>query len=262
MNPREAMELMKREKEAEVKDLVQVSNSLVESFVSKSNAVALKMLFYIAKQRRKESGEVTTFTLSADEFADYCKLDHKTIRRNITAMRSTSITFVERDSKGRITVEEGIVLVPRSKYDYTAKTIEIVMFKKILDLIVEVEERFTTIDVKNVMELESKYSIRMTMILEQVFGFKGNPEHWDVKQQKTFTLDELNGMFDTSYKRFADFERNVLIPTKEEMDDKSDISFAYRINKGYNSPLDRGRPKAIDCTIILTQNKQRQRRLF
>jgi plasmid replication initiation protein len=262
MNPLEAKKLLQQQKEAEVKDLVQVSNSLVESFVSRSNAVALKMLFYIAKQRRKESGEVTTFTLSADEFADYCKLDHKTIRRNITAMRSTSITFVERDSKGRITVEEGIVLVPRSKYDYTAKTIEIVMFKKILDLIVEVEERFTTIDVKNVMELESKYSIRMTMILEQVFGFKGNPEHWDVKQQKTFTLDELNGMFDTSYKRFADFERNVLIPTKEEMDDKSDISFAYRINKGYNSPLDRGRPKAIDCTIILTQNKQRQRRLF
>jgi plasmid replication initiation protein len=262
MNPREAMELMKREKEAEVKDLVQVSNSLVESFVSKSNAVALKMLFYIAKQRRKESGEVTTFTLSADEFADYCKLDHKTIRRNITAMRSTSITFVERDSKGRITVEEGIVLVPRSKYDYTAKTIEIDMYKKILDLIVEVEERFTTIDVKNVMELESKYSIRMTMILEQIFGFKGTPENWDVKQQKTFTLDDLNDMFDTKYKRFVDFERKVLKPTKEEMDDKSDISFAYRINKGYNSPLDRGRPKAIDCTIILTQNKQRQRRLF
>lgn len=262
MNPREAMELMKREQETEVEDLVQVSNSLIESFVSKSNAVALKMLFYIAKQQHKESGEITTFTLSADAFADYCNLDHKTIRRNITAMRSTSITFVERDKKGRVTVEEGIVLIPRSKYDYTAKTIEIDMYKKILDLIVEVESHFTTIDVKNVMELESKYSIRMTMILEHIFGFKGSPENRDVKQQKTFTLDDLNNMFDTKYKRFADFERNVLIPTKAEMDDKSDISFAFKINKGYNSPLDRGRPKALDCTIKLTQNKIRQRRLF
>lgn len=262
MNPLEAKKLLQQQKEAEVKDLVKVSNSLVESFVSRSNAVALKMLFYIAKQQRKESGEITTFTLSADDFSKYCNLDHKTIRRNITAMRSTSITFAEYDSKGRLTVEEGIVLVPRSKYDYTAKTIEISMFKKILNLIVEVEERFTTIDVKNVMELESKYSIRMTMILEQVFGFKGSPEHWDVKQQRTFTLDELNGMFDTSYKRFADFERNVLKPTKAEMDDKSEISFSYTINKGYNSPLDRGRPKAIGCTIKLKQNKLRQRRLF
>lgn len=262
MNPREAMELMKREQEAEVKDLVQVSNSLIESFVSKSNAVALKMLFYIAKQCHKESGEITTFTLSADNFAEYCNLDHKTIRRNITAMRSTSITFVERDNKGRVTVEEGIVLIPRSKYDYTTKTIEIDMYKKILDLIVEVESHFTTIDVKNVMELESKYSIRMTMILEQIFGFKGSPENWDVKQQKTFTLDDLNDMFDTKYKNFTDFERKVLKPTKAEMDDKSDISFAFKINKGYNSPLDRGRPKALDCTIKLTQNKVRQRRLF
>lgn len=262
MNPREAMEIMKREQEAEVKDLVQVSNSLVESFVSKSNAVALKMLFYIAKQQHKERGEITTFTLSADDFATYCNLDHKTIRRNITAMRTTSITFVERDKRGRVTVEEGIVLIPRSKYDYTAKNIEIDMYKKILDLIVEVEERFTTIDVKNVMELGSKYSIRMTMILEQIFGFKGNHEHWDVKQQKTFTLDDLNEMFDTKYKRYADFERKVLEPTKAEMDDKSEISFSYTINKGYNSPLDRGRPKAISCTIKLKQNKIRQRRLF
>lgn len=262
MNPLEAKKLLQQQKEAEVKDLVQVSNSLVESFVSRSNAVALKMLFYIAKQQHKQRGEITTFTLSADDFADYCKLDHKTIRRNITTMRSTSITFVERDDKGRITVEEGIVLVPRSKYDYTAKTIEIDMYKKILDLIVEVEERFTTIDVKNVMELESKYSIRMTMLLEQIFGFKGSPEHWDVKQQKTFTLDELNGMFDTKYKRFMDFERNVLKPTKEEMDEKSEISFDYVINKGYLSRIKRGRPKALDCTIKLVQNKIRQRRLF
>lgn len=262
MNPLQAKKLIEQQKENEVRDLVQVSNSLVESFVSKSNAVALKMLFYIAKQRRKESGEITTFMLSADDFATVCNLDHKTIRRNITAMRSTSITFVERDDKGRVTVEEGIVLVPRSKYDYTEKIIEIDMYKKILDLIVEVEERFTTIDVKNVMELESKYSVRMTMILEQIFGFEGSVEHWDVKQQKTFDLDELNGMFDTSYKRFADFERNVLEPTKAEMDDKSEISFEYRINKGYNSPLDRGRPKALDCTIKLKQNKNRQRRLF
>lgn len=262
MNPREFLKQQKAEQSEAIKDLVKVSNSLVEGFVSKSNAVALKMLFYIAKQQHKQRGEITTFMLSADDFADYCNLDHKTIRRNITAMRSTSITFVEHDSKGRKKLEEGIVLVPRSKYDYTEKIIEIDMYKKILDLIVEVEERFTTIDVKNVMELESKYSVRMTMILEQIFGFEGSVEHWDVKQQKTFDLDELNGMFDTSYKRFADFERNVLEPTKAEMDDKSEISFEYRINKGYNSPLDRGRPKALDCTIKLKQNKNRQRRLF
>ena len=262
MNPREFLKQQEAEQNKAIKDLVKVSNSLVEGFVSKNNAVALKMLFYIAKQQQKESGEITQFTLSADDFAKYCSLDHRTIKDNIKAMQRTSVTFVEHDSKGRKKLEEHIVLIPRAKYDYTAKTIEITMFKKILDLIVEVEERFTTIDVKNVMELESKYSIRMTMILEQIFGFEGNPEHWDVKQQKTFSLDDLNDMFGTKYKRFADFERKVLEPTKAEMDDKSEISFSYVINKGYNSPLDRGRPKAISCTIKLTQNKLRQRRLF
>lgn len=262
MNPREFLKQQEAEQNEAIKDLVKVSNSLVEGFVSRSNAVALKMLFYIAKQQQKESGEITMFTLSLDDFADYCKLDHRTIRDNIKAMQNTSLTFVEYDKKGRKKLEEYIVLIPRAKYDYTAKTIEITMFKKILDLIVQVEERFTTIDVKNVMELESKYSIRMTMILEQIFGFEGNPEHWDVKQQKTFTLDDLNDMFDTKYKNLTDFKRNVLEPTKAEMDDKSEISFEFVINKDYPSRIKRGRPKAVSCTIKLKQNKLRQRRLF
>lgn len=262
MNPREFLKQQEAEQNETIKDLVKVSNSLVESFVSKNNAVALKMLFYIAKQRQKESGEVTTFTLSLDDFATYCNLDHRTIRDNVKAMQKTSVTFVEYNADGKPKLERNIVLIPQTTYTYGEKTIEITMFKKILDLIVEVEERFTTIDVKNVMELESKYSIRMTMILEQIFGFKGTPENWDVKQQKTFSLDDLNDMFGTSYKRFADFERKILIPTKAEMDDKSEISFAFKINYGYISRIKRGRPKAIDCTIILKQNKNRQRRLF
>jgi plasmid replication initiation protein len=262
MNPKEAMELLKREEDESVKDLIQVANSLVDSFVSKSNAVALKMLFYVAKQQRKECGEITTFTLSADDFATYCKLDHRTIKENIKAMQKTSVSFVEYKKNGKPKIESHIVLIPEVTYNHDDKTIKITMFKKILDLIVQVEERFTTIDTKNVMELESKYSIRMTLILEQIFGYKGSPENRDVKQQKKFDLDELNGLFGTSYKTITDFKRKVLAPTKIEMDDKSDISFSYTINKGYNSPLERGRPKALGCTIKLTQNKVRQRRLF
>ena len=262
MNPLEFLKQQEAKQNEAIKDLIKVSNSLVESFVSKSNAVALKMLFYIAKQQYKESGEITKFTISLDKFADYCKLDHRTIRDNIRAMQRTSVTFVKYNSKGKKELETFIVLIPQATYNYTTKTIEIDMYKKILDLIIEVKSHFTTIDVKNVMELESKYSLRMVMILEQIFGFEGSPEHWDVKQQKTFTLDELNEMFDTKYKNLTDFKRNILEPTKAEMDDKSEISFEYTINKDYPSRIKRGRPKALGVTINLTQNKLRQRRLF
>lgn len=264
MTPSEARKFLQQQKEDEVKDLVKVANNLVEGFVSRSNAVALKMLFYIAKQQYKESGPLTKFTLSPDDFATYCNLDHRTIRDNIKAMQNTSLSFIKYDDKGKPLSETWIVLIPRVVFNYGKKdkTIEIDMFKEILDLIVEVENHFTTIDVKNVMELESKYSIRMVMILEHIFGFKGTPEHWDVKQQKTFSLDDLNGMFGTKYKKLTDFERYVFKSTKAELDDKSEISFDYEINYGYTSPLQRGRPKALDCTIKLTQNKQRQRRLF
>jgi plasmid replication initiation protein len=258
MNPLQYEKMVKQEN----KDLVQVSNSLVEMFIHKSNTVALKMLFYIAKQRRKESGEITNFTLSADDFANVCKLDQKTIKRNITAMQQTSITFVDRDENGEPVLERHIVLIPEVAYQYKKKIIEITMFKKVLNLIVEVEDYYTTIDAEIVMSMDSKHSIRMLMILEQIFGFKGSPENWDVKQQKTLTLDELNGAFGTKYQRMAEMERRVLKPVKEELDDKSEISFKYEINYGYTSPLQRGRPQALSVTIKLVQNKNRQRRLF
>lgn len=126
MNPLQYEKMVKQEN----KDLVQVSNSLVEMFIHKSNTVALKMLFYIAKQRRKESGEITNFTLSADDFANVCKLDQKTIKRNITAMQQTSITFVDRDENGEPVLERHIVLIPEVAYQYKKKIIEITMFKK------------------------------------------------------------------------------------------------------------------------------------
>ncbi len=262
MNPREFLKQQEIEQNQAIKDLVKISNSLVEGFVQKSNAVALKMLFYIAKQQHKDNNDLTNFDLDLDDFSTYCKLDHRTIRDNIRSMQSTTITFVEYGEDGRKKLEENICLIPQTIYIYGDKTFRITMFKKILDLIVEVESHFTTIDVKNVMELDSKYSIRMVMILEQIFGFKGTLENWKIKHQKTFSLDDLNDIFGTNYKNFTDIERKILIPTKEEMDEKSDISFSFKINKGYSSRIKRGRPKALDCTIILTQNKVRQRRLF
>ena len=114
MNPREFLKQQEAEQNEAIKDLVKISNSLVESFVSKNNAVALKMLFYIAKQRQKESGEITTFTLSIDEFATYCKLDHRTIRDNIKAMQKTSVTFVEYKKDGKPKLERHIVLGHRT----------------------------------------------------------------------------------------------------------------------------------------------------
>lgn len=257
MNPKQARAALDETN----RDLVKISTSLVESFVSNSNAVALKILFYVAKRRANPDGSLVTFNVKIDEMLEYCNISYQSLRRNLKAMQKTSIEFVEYDDNKKPLISDRIVLLPRVNQNFTMNVFEFDMYKKVLDLIVEVKGRFSFVDVKNLMEMTSKHSLRMLIILESVFGYKQSFDR-SVKLQKTFDLDELNGMFGTEYKRMADFERKVLEPVRAELDDKSELSFDYDVNMGYLHGSTKGRPKALSVTIKMRQVGPRQRRLF
>ena len=48
------------------------------------------------------------------------------------------------------------------------------MFKKIIMLIAELKNKFTIIDLDNLMQLESKHSVRMVQLLEYIRGFSSS----------------------------------------------------------------------------------------
>ena len=73
----------------------------------------------------------------------------------------------------------------------------------------------------------------------------------DIPKRKRYEIEELNGIFGTSYKRLQDIERFILAPVKEELDEMSDLSFLYEINF---SNLGKGRPVATDISIDLIDN--------
>jgi len=152
MNPREFLDQQKKSNH----DLVQVKNSVVNSFIADNNAVALKTLFYIAKQRFTKNQMVNKYEIDLADFIDYTKLDLTTIRRNIKQMQKTVITFVDEDENGNKKLETNITLIPKSVYDYTERKLYVDMYQEIANLILEVENKFTTIDVKNLMEIKPK----------------------------------------------------------------------------------------------------------
>lgn len=224
-----------------VKDVAKISNQLIESFVKQSNLVALKTLFYISRSDVKvPDSELTTFEIDTTSLCNYCRIDLKTLKRNVKQMTETSISITDDKSESYVTV------LPKAKFITGTNKVEIKIFKEVLELIWQVEKRFTVIDVKALMNLNSKHSVRMIQLLEMIQGF-------DNAKRKHYTLAELNLMFGTSYKTFTDFERKILIPTKGELDTTSNLSFVYQTVFKVN-PKGKGRPIADHVIIDLVQN--------
>jgi hypothetical protein len=60
------------------------------------------------------------------------------------------------------------------------------------------------------------------------------------------TLQELNSFFGVKLKNWNEIERKIIKPAKEELDEKSKISFIYEPNY---EVLGRGRPSFKDVSI-------------
>lgn len=235
-----------------------ISNSLVESFVKKNNLGALKILFYLSKhcQDVPLKDNLVTVKINVSSLVKTCNMDVKTFKRNLKQMQETSLTFVSDTLKGvSPTYEEWITVIPYIKWNYNG-FVEVQMFSKILKLVVGINNKFTVIDIENLMSLRSKHSVRMIQLLEMIEGFSDV-----VAKRKTYSLVDLNSMFGTNYKNMYEFERKILVPTKKELDEVSKLTFLYEIT--FDKLVSaRGRPNAVGVTLDLLSNKQRQLKLF
>lgn len=231
------------QKKPVVNDVAKISNSLIESFVKQNNIVALKTLFYISRSNvAVPSAKMATLSLDTSHLCDYCGIDIKTLKRNIKQMTETSISIVDDVSESYVTV------IPKARFIKGTNKLEVDIYKEILELVWQVERRFTVIDVKSLMNLSSKHSVRMIQLLEMINGFSDT-----VAKRKIYSLSDLNLMFGTSYVKFSEFERKILSPIKSELDINSKLSFVYQI-VFIDNPKGRGRPVADKVQIDLIRN--------
>lgn len=231
------------QKKSIVNDVAKISNSLIESFVKQNNIVALKTLFYISRSNvAVPSAKMATLSLDTSHLCDYCGIDIKTLKRNIKQMTETSINIVDDVSESYVTV------IPKARFIKGTNKLEVDIYKEILELVWQVERRFTVIDVKSLMNLSSKHSVRMIQLLEMINGFSDT-----AAKRKIYSLSDLNLMFGTNYKRIKQFEAEILLPIKSELDINSKLSFVYQI-VFIDNPKGRGRPVADKVQIDLIRN--------
>ncbi len=222
-------------------DLIKIKNDLVESFIKQNNLTALKILFYLAYDCKNKPTHLMKIKLNTKDLCDYCKINEQTLKRNIKQMQKTSVSWKDETSENFVSV------IPKAKFGFNG-VLEIEMFDDIIKMVIDVKNKYTTINAEQLMLMKSKHSARLLLLLEMMSGFD---EH--IPKLKRYELKELNLLFGTNYKRLGEFEREVFKKAKIDLDNNSKISFTYEINydKEFNTV---GRAKAVGATIYLIGN--------
>jgi plasmid replication initiation protein len=255
------LELYRKQKESDKKinDIARIDNSFIDSFLKKNKAVTMKILFYIAKSDYKISqfkdigNQMKCLTIDCIKMCKYCNINLKDLKRYVRSLTGTSITIINNKD-----VLEYKSLFPSATFELNSNILKIEMYNIILNKILEVEKNFTFINLKNIIHLKSKHSIRIIQILEMINGYDKH-----ILKRKHYTLDEINQFFGTNYKSCIFFQKKVLDVAKKELDNISDLSFIYQTKYKEQS---RGRPKGIgfiiDLTIIEREDKNLNKELI
>ena len=244
------MATLSRKAKKKKSNIVKVKNDLIEAFIKSNNLTALKIIFYLARETDiKPQSDIVHIKMNVKDICDYCKVDLKTLKRNLKQMQETSISWKDEKSESFVSV------LPKVVIGYAGK-LEITMFKEVLQMISNVKNKYTLVNAEQLMLMKSKHSARMLLILEYIAGFDE-----DIPKLKRYDLEELNLLFDTKYKRLKEFEREVLKKAKEDLDANSTKSFIYEIEYDKDDPTSKGRAKAVGVTIFLIDNTP-QPRLF
>jgi plasmid replication initiation protein len=225
------------------KKILKISNDFIDNTVHNNNLVAIKTIFYLSSVLEKSSLKkgVNTFNININSMLKQIDTTLPNLKKNLKAMQETSISFIDEKKK----TEEYINLLPRAKIINGKGLLEIDLYDKIADLIIDVKKNFTPINIEDLVKFKNKHSLRMLPLL-----FRINTYSDKVGKKKSWRLDEINEFFGTKYKNFHDIERRILKPIKDDIDASSNLTFFYDITFDV---IGKGRPKAVSVEIYLKE---------
>jgi len=239
-------EQQKKIQARKIKPHRKISNTFIENAITQANGNAIKITFYLASILEKQdidySKDLNDLSLDLKDLLKYTDITAHDARRSLKQMQQTSISFINEEKQEELMVN----LLPWIDFKWGKNRVEVKLFSKIAKLIIDVKRNYSWINTKVLMKLKNKHSLRMLPILQMIKNFDE-----DIPKRKRYEIEELNGIFGTSYKRLQDIERFILAPVKEELDKMSDLSFLHEINF---SNLGKGRPVATDISIDLIDN--------
>lgn len=132
-------------------------------------------------------------------------------------------------------------LLTTAVYNETLGTIEVVVNDTLKPYLLQQKGNFTKYNLKNIVKLKSKYSIRMYEILMS----HAYQKNYIVKVSELKTV--LGVLHKPCYQKYADFKRGLIEPVIDEINALTDIRVTYKAQKS---------GRKIDKLIFTIDKKQ------
>ena len=206
-----------------VNKLVVKSNDLIEARY-KLNLNEQKIILYAVTMLDRNKDKFNIISLNVKEFTELI---------GTTSERYTEIREVVRELRKKEIIintnESELITGWLSSIDYIKASgmVELEFSEKLIPYLLQLKERFTRYQLKNILSLKNKHSIRIYELMKQ----------YQTIGHRTFTIDELKEllMLDEKYTEFKNFNRFVIKQTMEEINEYTDINIDFElIKKGRN----------------------------
>lgn len=197
-------------------NIISKSNTLIEAN-SRLNLVEQKILLCLASNIGPEDRDFKTYTFPIKKFHELLGLNGSTKYTELSKITKELLSKVIEIRTGDELIQ--ISWLSSAIYNKNKGTIDMRFDPLLKPFLLELSNKFTSYKLANVIKLKSTYAIRIYELLKQYEEIK----------ERTISLENLRyylGVLDV-YINYANFKQRILVPSQEELNKKTDISFKF-----------------------------------
>lgn len=218
--------------------LIVKANELVEASY-RLTLQEQRLILYMASLIRPEADDLKLYRITVSELAGAVGVKESNlfpaVKAIIKPLLSKTLVIRERGKNSTLLVN----WLASAEYYEKQGTVEVEFSQKLKPYLLQLRERFTTLQRQHVVRMTSTYAIRIYMLLKQ----------YQAVGRRRFPLDELRGILGINpdeYPLYGHFKARVLAHAQKELSRHADIFFEVEEHKNVR--------KVIAVTLHVSTN--------
>ncbi|HDR3658811.1 TPA: replication initiation protein [Bacillus cereus] len=213
---------VKQELQIKEYNIISKSNLLIEA-TSRLNLIEQKMLLCLASNIEPNDKSFKIYTFSIKEFHSFLGLKGSTKYTELSTITKNLLTKVVEIHTGDELIQTS--WLSSAIYNKRKGTIDMRFDPLLKPFLLELNNKFTSYRLGNIIKLKSIYSIRIYELLKQ----------YEIVKERIISLETLRYYIDALniYPNYANFKQRILKTVQKEINNNTDISFEFEeIKKG------------------------------
>lgn len=204
--------------------LVVKENELIQCASYNLTMEEMKFLCFVISKIKPTDKELQKYTISGSDFAEVCGLDKRNVYRDFKKMAESFDSKTVRCIKFKDEIYPTFRVFSESSYNTSLGTITVMLHSALKKYLLEIgaESKYTKYELWNIINLKSKYSIRLYELFKS----------YSYQCEKEFKIDEIKMLLDAEkYKSFGNLKQRVLDGAIKEINILTDLAASYEAKK-------------------------------